>query len=172
MDMARLFLVKNQIEPAPPIFERAKTKELPAVEEWLQREFGNRAVAICSTGIVGFDEFSERTGQLLQPMEGSVAGVFQGVRHVAVRKPRDTVRSHLGTVEMMDLAVFSTSHGPAEISNHDFDRMQNNDTSVASLFGEIGVALSSEVSFGPLRDNSSAEENEGVASPAKLRVVR
>lgn len=172
--MAELYLVKNNIvtDPDPTLMERAKSQELPVIEEWLNRELGGRVVAIYANEIVGLDDANDETGQMLEPMKGSVAGILMGLRRATVRRPRDSARSFLGEASVIDLAVFSTSHGPADISELDYNRMQNNDTTAASLFREVGIPLSAEVDFGPLRDNSSTEESEQIASPPKLYVVR
>lgn len=172
--MAELYLVKNDIltDPDPTLIERAKSSEFSVIQEWLDKELGSRAVAIWCSEIIGIDESNSETGQVLEPMEGSVAGVLMGMRRVIVRRPKASDRSFLGSAEVVDVAVFSTSYGPADISDLDYEQMQNNDTTAASLFKEVGVPLSAEVDFGPLRDNSSTEEDELAASSPKLYVVR
>jgi len=70
------------------------------------------------------------------------------------------------------MAIFSTSNGPADISDKERERMENNDTAVAGLFSQIGVPFFQEVAFKPLRDNSKNDDEEPASSPPTLRVVR
>ncbi|HEX6416513.1 MAG TPA: hypothetical protein VFZ62_03235 [Candidatus Saccharimonadales bacterium] len=171
--MAELYIVKNDLTPSPSIAERVGSEEREAVFTWLDKELGGRAVAIWAGEIVGIDEETQTTGQVLDHSGGSVAGVFTDIRQVVVRSPRAADKSSLGIFDVMDVAVFSTSNGPADISDEMRERMENNDTTVASLFGEVGVPFTQEVAFKSLRDNSrTEEEEERAASPPKLRVIR
>lgn len=174
--MAELYLVPEKTEPelGPSIVERAKSEELPVIDEYLRRELGGRAVAIITGELVELDHTFETTqsGQMIDHTDKSVAGVFMSIEWVIARRSLDAATSSIGKPEDLMVAVFSTSHGPAEVSDDERQRMQNNDTSVISLVSEIGVPIGSEVTFGPLVNNNKTEEDEEKrAGYPSLRVV-
>jgi len=170
--MSELYIVKNNLEPNISLADRAGSPEHLSVFRWLNQNLGGRAVAIWAGEVVGLDDETAETGELLDNANVSVAGIFIDTRRVVVRRPRASERSSVGSFDIVDMAIFSTSNGPADISDKERERMENNDTAVAGLFSQIGVPFFQEVAFKPLRDNSKNDDEEPASSPPTLRVVR
>ena len=158
--MANLRLIKSPENPTPKqtLREQARDTEPDAIEAWLDRTVGNRAIALWAREVVGIDSENERLGEALALGQASVAGVFLGIREMQVRTPRAPERSGIGVLASRYVAVFSTSHGPADIPDDTRERMADNDITAATLYAQIGVSLDEKVAFGPLHEHKDDEE--------------
>jgi hypothetical protein len=147
------------------LYDRANEHTIEAVDAYMQAEFGKRAVALSAMFVAAFDTVDEIEAVQLRLEEGTVAVVYDSIDEVIVRRQSSGRSSHklLEVVEPEPCIVarFSTSHGPADISNRLRKKMDNNDEgemNLACLYAIIGLALDEPVSFTPLVDGTIEQE--------------
>lgn len=170
--MSRLRLIKTPENPAPrrTLIEQARDTEPMRIDGWLRQELGDRAVALWAHQIVGVNEDEPGVpGEMLRLGNLSVAGVFMSMREMQIRIPRAPVRSEVGSLVVRHVALFSTSHGPANIPDATRERMADNDLSIATFYEQVGVSLDEKVAFGPLENNRDEDEEP---SRPRLYVVK
>lgn len=151
----------REMPPARTLVEMASGRS-EYVDAMMQREFGRRAVLIAAANLYVFDdyEFTEETVGTRIHDTGMVSGIFWGITTVETMElARPEARLSLVTETQRRLAVFAThmdSHVPEIVS----DRMQVNDTSIASGYPRVAIALDEPVEFYKLKHEALVREEE------------
>jgi hypothetical protein len=153
--------IVKEMPPATTLLEMAggNPERVSAV---IQREFGKRAVLIAASNLYVFEdnEFPDATIGTQLSDTGLVSGVFRGLETVETMElARPNERLSLVTEVQRQLAVFAT-HMDWDISDAEGNRMQANDTSIASGYPRVAITLDEPVNFYELKSEARIQDEE------------
>jgi hypothetical protein len=163
--------VVKEMPPARTLIEMA-AGDPEQVYAMMRREFGRRALLIATTNMYVFedDEFTEETIGTQMSGTGMVSGIFCGIETVeTMERVHPEARLSLVTEVQRQLAVFAT-HMDYRVPEVVGDRMQMNDTSIASGYPRVAIALDEPVEFHRLKQEAVVREEERRAG-YKLHLV-
>jgi hypothetical protein len=153
--------IVKEMPPARTLIEMADG-DPGRIGDVMRRKFGRRAVLIAATNLYVFEDdvFTEETIGTQMSDTGLVSGVFRGLETVETMElARPNARLSLVTETQRQLAVFAT-HMDWQVSDTVSSRMQANDTSIASGYPRVAIALDEPVDFYDLKSEARVQKEE------------